>query len=157
MCSVLTRWQPLHPFKNGGNPVPDNESIVVKELPHAASDTSPLWIRDPEYFIAGEIHCHFDVWDKLTQSLPIRDQIMGWISKKVCVYDFVQAFKGRFGGSIYDLSFPVPRLFHNHNSCKPFAKFISKTIMDCIMGNWRSGAMRSPINCDAANCGTEQA
>ena len=57
---------------------------------------------------------------------------MGWISKKVCVYDFVQPFKGRFGGCTYDSSFPVPRLFHNHNSCEPFAEFISKTITDRI-------------------------
>ena len=112
--------------------VPDSESIVVKEPPHAASETSPLWIRDPEYFIAGKIQRHLDVWDKLTQGLPIRDEIMGWISKKVCVYDFVQPFNGRFGDSTYDSSFPVPRLFHNHNSCKPFAEFISKTIMDRI-------------------------
>ena len=27
---------------------------------------------------------------------------MGWISKNVCVYDFVQPFKGRFGGCNYD-------------------------------------------------------
>ena len=27
--------------------------------------------------IAGEIHRHLDVWDKLTQGLPNRGQIMG--------------------------------------------------------------------------------
>ena len=57
---------------------------------------------------------------------------MGWIEKKVCVCDFVQPFKRRFGGYIYDSSFPVPRLFHNHNTSEPFEEFISKTIMDRI-------------------------
>ena len=50
----------------------------------------------------------------------------------MCVCDFVQPFKGRFGGCTYDSSFPVPRLFHNHNTCEPFEEFISKTIMDRI-------------------------
>lgn len=75
--------------------VQDNECIVVKEPPHAASETLSLWVRDPNCFIAGEIHRHLDVWDRLTQGLPNRDEIMGWISKKVCVYDFVQRFKGK--------------------------------------------------------------
>ena len=85
-----------------------------------------------ETTVCREIHRHLDVWDKLTQGLPNRDEIMGWIHKKVSVYDFVQPFKGWFGGCTYDSSFPVPRLFHNHNSCQPFTEFISKAIMDRI-------------------------
>lgn len=38
------------------------------------------------------------------------------------VYDVVHPFNGRFGGCTYDSSFPV----------SPFAKFISKTIMDRV-------------------------
>ena len=64
--------------------VPDHECFVV------GKPTSPsLWVLDPECFIAGDIHRHLDVWDRLTQALPNRDEIMGWIRKKVSVYDFV--------------------------------------------------------------------
>lgn len=108
------RWTTL-PGTAVRTSVPDHECIV-KNPPYAASESFSLWVRDPECFIAGEIHRHLDIWDKLTQGLPNRDEIMGWINKKVCVYDFVQPFKGRFGGCTYDSSFPVPRLFHNHNS-----------------------------------------
>ena len=64
--------------------VPDHECIVVWKPPYTTSTSSSLWARDPECFIAGEIHRHLDVWDKLTQGLPNRGQIMGWIEKK-CV------------------------------------------------------------------------
>ena len=127
----VVRWTTL-PGTAVRASVPDHECTVVKKPPYAASETFSLWIRDPECFIAGEIHRHLDVWDKLFQGLSNGDEIMGWSSKKVCIYDFVQQFKGRFGGCTYDSSFPVPRLFHNHNLCEPFAEFISKTITDCI-------------------------
>ena len=111
--------------------VPDHECFVVGKPLYAASGSPSLCVRDPECFIAGEIHQHLDVWDKLAQGLPNRDEIMGWI-QKMSVYDFVQPFKGQFGGCTYDSGFPVPRLFHNHNPCKPFTEFISKTTMDRI-------------------------
>ena len=145
--------------------VPDHECFVVGKPPYADSRSPSLWVRDSECFIAGEIHQHLGVWDKLSQGLSNRDEIMGWIHKKVSVYDFVQPFKGQFGGCPYDSGFPVPRFFHNHNSCKPFTEFISKTIMDRIavgaVGfHGRVGQCfppPPPINCDATDCRTEQA
>ena len=88
----VVRWITL-PGNAVRAPVPDHECIVVKKSPYAASETFSLWVRDPECFIVGEIHRQLDVWDNLTQGLPNRDEIMGWISKKVCDYDFVQPFK----------------------------------------------------------------
>ena len=64
--------------------VQDHECIVVKEPPHAASETLSLWVRDPICFIAGEIHRHLDVWDRLTQGLSNREEIMVG-SVKTCV------------------------------------------------------------------------
>ena len=57
--------------------VPDHECFVVGKPQYAASRSPSLWVRDPQCFIVGEIHRHLDVWDKLTQSLPNRDEIMG--------------------------------------------------------------------------------
>ena len=73
----VARWTTL-PGTAVRASVPDHECIV-------ASETLSLWVHDPECFIAGEIHRHLDVWDKLTQGLPNRDEMMGWISKKVCL------------------------------------------------------------------------
>ena len=64
--------------------VSDNEHLV-REPRYAASGTSPPWVRDPECFVGGEIHQNPDVWEKLTQCLPDRDEIMDGISKKVCL------------------------------------------------------------------------
>lgn len=109
-----------------------HECFVVGKPPYGPSRSPSLWVRDPECFIAGEIHRHLYFWNKLTQGLHNRDEIMGWIHKKVSLFDFVHSLKGQFGGCTNDSSFPLPRLFHNHNSCKLFSELISKTIMNRI-------------------------
>ncbi|KAK3740770.1 hypothetical protein QZH41_017514, partial [Actinostola sp. cb2023] len=99
----------------------------MREVPLVT--TSPLLVRDPKFFLAV---FPSNVWNKLTENLPNRNEIMGWTTKRVSVGDFVQPFKGRFGGYTYDSSYPVPRLFTNHNSCRPFADFTSQAIMERI-------------------------
>ena len=56
--------------------VPDHECFVVRKPQYTASRSPSLWVHDSECFIAGEIHRHFNVWDKLTQGLPNRNEIM---------------------------------------------------------------------------------
>ena len=92
----VVRWTTL-PGNAVRASVPDHECIVVKKLPYAASETFSLCVRDPERFIVGIIHRHLDVWDKLTQGLPNRDEIMGRISTKVCLR-FCPAIQGTVWG-----------------------------------------------------------
>ena len=129
--------------------VPDHE---------CTSKSSSLWVRDPECFIASKIHRHLYVWDKLTQDIPNRDEIIGWIDKK-CVYDFVQPFKERFSGCTYDSSFPVPDCFITTTVCRVHLK--NHNGSHCCRCRWRSlkgWTMCSPlVNCDATDCLTEQA
>ena len=40
--------------------VPAHECIVVKEPPHAASESFSMWVRDPGSFIVGGIHRHLN-------------------------------------------------------------------------------------------------
>ena len=128
----VIQWRTL-PGTSDRASVPKNAlSVEGKASDAPTSTTTPLWVRDPDCFIAGEIHRHHDAWDKLTQNQPNRDEIMGWVRKRVSVYHFIQPFKGQFGGCSYDSDSPVPRLFPNRNSCQRFAGFISQTIMDRI-------------------------
>ena len=65
-------------------------------------------------FVWGEIHKHSEVWDRLSQELPNRMEILGWIDHGVSVYDYLQHFSGQFGGVNYDSGTPVPRVFKNN-------------------------------------------
>ena len=60
-------------------------------------------------------------------------EIMTWINEGVSFELYLQHFKGRFGGFEYDSDTPVPRLFQNNKSCKPFVDFISANIYDRIV------------------------
>ena len=54
--------------------------------------------RDPNSFIAGEIHNRPEVWDRMSKDLANRAEIMGWINNMVSVHDYLQHFKGRYAG-----------------------------------------------------------
>lgn len=55
----------------------------------------PLVVRDPDSFMAGEIHAHVEVWDRLTRDLPNRAELMGWITNRVSAKEYFAAFFGR--------------------------------------------------------------
>ena len=114
----LTAWEK---FKNrvvqwvsisrtsGEASVPDPSPPSVGEV-LVAWDTkrSPqLLIRDPDSFIAGEIHP--EVWDRMSKDLANWAEIMGWINNMVSVHDYLQHFKGQYAGIAYDSDFPVSR------------------------------------------------
>ena len=65
--------------------VSDNDHLVREQLYAASGMSPPLWVRDPECFVQGEIHQNPNVWGTLTRRLPNRDEIAGGISKKVCL------------------------------------------------------------------------
>ena len=92
----------------------------------SADVTSGLFVRDPETFCGGEIHNHPAVWDRLSAPGPNRTEVMRWIIHRVSIN------QGHFGGVAYRSDTPVPRIFQNNVSCKPFADFISRTICERI-------------------------
>ena len=49
-----------------------------------------------------------------------------------CKYSLFSDIKGNFKGEHFDSASPPQRLFCNHKSCVPFAKFISDTILQCL-------------------------
>ena len=91
-------------------------------------DDKQLAFRDPETFIAGEIHNHHDVWTNLTYLFDIKQLIMDWITNGVSISPYIRHFKGVFKGISYDHEFPPGRVFQNHPSCQQFGKFISPSL-----------------------------
>lgn len=104
------------------------------------ADVLMLKFRDPSTFVAGELHLHSEVWSKISKSTPDYPQsseILHWILHKVDIGEYFAPFKGSYKGQNYNCSRPPPRIFSNHPSCKPYADFISRTILDRL----RSGAI----------------
>lgn len=73
LCATLTQWWQPHCFMNGQSagqlslgPLWWHQSQVMNALLWGCGETtvtSPsLWVRDPECFIAGEIHRHLYFW-----------------------------------------------------------------------------------------------
>ena len=95
-------------------------------------DISVLAFRDPRYYKAGELHEHKHLWTTLLQaSLSDRfTEVLDWIDNFINVENFFTHFNGSYKGVNYNCNSPPARVFPNHLSCKPFAQFISDTIMD---------------------------
>ena len=130
--SRAVQWKTLLGASFGAS-VPDSEQSLTSEASSPLRDVEPVvCVRDPDIFVAGEIHKHQEAWENISKDLPNRNEIMNWINNKVSVREYLHHFKGQYGGISYDSDTPVPRLFQNHPSCKPFAEFISRTILDRI-------------------------
>ena len=90
-----------------------------------------LQFRDPNHFIAGELHHHCDAWEKLLDHSPNPQQlqVLRWIQEKVSVSEYFRPFHGHFKGQFYDTAYPPPAQFSNNPSCHPFAEFIRTTLL----------------------------
>ena len=86
---------------------------------------------DPAVFVAGRLHCHLQEWKSIaaSSSSPLSRIVLDWLQDKVQVQPFFRHFKGNFKGEHFDSASPPQRIFYNHKSCAPFAKFISDTIL----------------------------
>ena len=77
-----------------------------------ASPTQVIF-RDPRTFVAGEVHRPLDLWDRVVQEYPKRQDIFTFLSQGVKVSDFFVNFKRDFQGQFYDSPFPPAAIFHN--------------------------------------------
>ena len=92
---------------------------------------SMLAFPDPAAFVAGQLHCHLQEWKSIaaSSSSPLSRDVLDWLENKVQLQPFFRHFKGIFKGEHFDSASPPQRIFYNHKSCAPFAKFISDTIL----------------------------
>ena len=91
-----------------------------------------LIFRDPDYFVAGEIHEHYNVWEQLLEGYHKREEILRYISEGVSVFEFFKPFKGQFKGKQYDPARPPRMCFENNKICSNFKDFISSTILERV-------------------------
>lgn len=112
---------------------------------YAASRSPSLWLRDPECFIAGEIHRHLDVWDKLTQGLPNRDEIMYWICEKSVCLRLCTTVQGSVWWLHLRFQLPCAKNHNGSHCCR------------CRWRPWKGWTMCPSISCDATDCRTKHA
>lgn len=96
------------------------------------ANVSMLAFRDPESFIAENLHNHTAVWEHIAEIAPYEQTslVLDWIRNKVSVFSFFQPYKGQFKGQYYDSDIPPLVVFQNSVSCKPYVKIISDTIVN---------------------------
>lgn len=91
-----------------------------------------LIFRNPNSFIADELHHHVDSWATVLEGFHKKQELFGYISSGVSIFDFFQQFKGNFKGQSYNSDMPPQIHLSNSASCKGFEDFISNCILDRI-------------------------
>ena len=112
-------------------PVPGIQPILEGSI---APELRSLPFRNPDNFLAGQLHQHLHAWNSILEDSPTHRQISDWITNRVDVERFVVPFKGKFKGAFYDNDFsppppPPPRVFPNSSCCKKHSAFISKALL----------------------------
>ena len=104
-----------------------------------AADVSMLAFRDPDAFMAGNIHANLPSWQRIAAVAPYdrAQEVLKWTEHRVDVHQFFVPFKGDYKGQSYNSDLPSHRVFYNSISCKPFVSFISRT----ILGRLATGAI----------------
>ena len=95
---------------------------------------TPHWLsfRNPDKFIAGEVHNHVPYWEHILQHHTQRAEIGSYITKGVDIQLFWRHFTGTFNKKYYDSPLPPPSIFPNNSSCRGFEAFITNTILERV-------------------------
>ena len=99
-----------------GQPLPYNLHFSWDSLDRAIDgeaqvDVHSFVFPDPSSFIAGQLHAHPGVWDRITESssYPFRSTVLDWVKNEVDVHDYFRHFKGSFKGESFDSDLPPSR------------------------------------------------
>ncbi|KAK3707283.1 hypothetical protein QZH41_004228, partial [Actinostola sp. cb2023] len=106
-------------------PLPSPQTVANLKV---KATVKQLNFRDPEHFVAAEIHNHIAEWEKILVDQPKSKEILTYLNEGVCVGDFLVPFKGSFQGQHYNSPRPPRATFPNNKSCIGFEEFISATI-----------------------------
>ena len=118
---------------------PSRESIqeplsttdLVKHERMKASENN-VTLRNPDFFVAGEVYHHFNAWDAILHGSYKKDKILRYISEGVLIYPFFKCFKGDFKGNHSNSPSPPRMIFENSKICHQYQDFISETILERI-------------------------
>ena len=109
--------------------VPRAEDVAV----NATFDFENLTFRQPESFIAGNLHRHLDAWRELNPS----SEVLEWLENGVDIENYFRHFKGDFKGKSYDSERPPIGYFENAPIRMNHDEFIKSTLYDRV----RNGSM----------------
>ena len=73
--------------------------------------------RDQDYFLAGELHHHYDTLEHILEGFDKRVEILGYIKNGVSVFDFFSHFKRDSKGKSYDSPLPPPIFLEYNKVC----------------------------------------
>ena len=74
-----------------------------------------LAFRDPDTFVAGNIHACFPAWESIAKIAPFKltPIILCWIQDCVDVREFFQPFKAQYKGESFNSALPPCQIFPN--------------------------------------------
>ena len=98
----------------------------------AKASPSFLLFRNPDAFVAGELHRHAHKCEAILAQHPKQDEILSYIKYKINVRDFFIRFRGDFQATSYESPCPPRAEFSNNKSCLGFKDFISSTILEQV-------------------------
>ena len=107
-------------------------SILDVKKGIAKLSAEDVLFRDQDYFLAGELHHHYDIWEHILEEYDKRAEILGYIKKGVSVFDFFSHFKGDFKGKSYDSPLPPPIFLQNNKICDQYVNFICESIIERV-------------------------
>ena len=83
------------------------------------SKLEALSLRDPQYFVAGQLHSELSNWEKLLATVNNEQSklVEKWLRYGVNVEDYFRPFKGTFKGISLDSDLPPPYVFKNYDNC----------------------------------------
>ena len=96
------------------------------------TSASDVVFRDPDYFVAGELHNHLESWNFVLEGYHKRDEIIKYLMDGVSIFDFMKPFNGEFKGVKYNSPTPPSIILPNSKSCNDFEDFISRTIIERV-------------------------
>ena len=111
---------------------------VKKGIAKLSAEDVPF--RDQDYFLADELHHHYDIWENILEEYDKRAEILGYIKNGVSVFHFFSHFKGDFKGKSHDSPLPPPIFLENNKICDEYVNFICESIIDRVrnhsMSSW---------------------
>ncbi len=110
-------------------PAPSAEAIVSNNI---NVDLGMLKFRDPNYFIAGQVHDYYGEWDKILPTGEEGDAVRAWVKEGVDAEQFFQPFNGKFKGKSYSSEKPEAYMQPNAGSCEQHREFVSKTLEEWV-------------------------
>lgn len=117
----------------GGDNIPSHVDPYIFNEECAVKSSCSLYLRNPDFFIAGGLHNQFCHWEKILLDNDTSSLVKQWLKDGVDVTEFFTHFKGNFKGCSYNSLFPPQRFFQNAPICKQFKEFICSELYERIL------------------------